>query len=165
MSKMLGPSGITATSPPGATGLMRSSMPGSPTVSLPILHSFGWRIGVAIAGILIVLLVMLIAKRLFASTLLAVIAGTLMAIDGHAIVLSRVSLLDNFVTLFTLAGFGLILLDRQRNLPRLQAWIAHKRAGLSEADDGPTWGPTMWGRPYLIVAGLAFGLACSVKSS
>lgn len=127
--------------------------------------SFGWRIGVAIAGILIVLLVMLIAKRLFASTVLAVIAGTLMAIDGHAIVLSRVSLLDNFVTLFTLAGFGLVLLDRQRNLPRLQAWIAQKRAGLSDEDDGPTWGPTMWGRPYLILAGLAFGLACSVKWS
>lgn len=128
-------------------------------------NSFGWRLGVAIAGILIVLLVMLIAQKLFQSTLLTVIAGGLMAIDGHAITLSRVSLLDNFVTLFTLAGFGLVLLDRQQNLPRLMAWLRHRRARLPEGSEGPTWGPTLWNRPYLILAGLAFGLACSVKWS
>ncbi|MEG1392418.1 MAG: phospholipid carrier-dependent glycosyltransferase, partial [Aurantimicrobium sp.] len=128
-------------------------------------NSFGWRCGVAIAGILIVLLVMLIAQKLFHSTTLTVVAGGLMAIDGHAITLSRVSLLDNFVTLFTLAGFGLVLLDRERNLPRLMAWMRRRRAQLGEDADGPTWGPTMWNRPYLLLAGLAFGLACSVKWS
>lgn len=128
-------------------------------------NSFGWRFGVAIAGILIVLLVMLIAQKLFHSTLLAVVAGGLMAIDGHAIVLSRVSLLDNFVTLFTLAGFALVLMDREQNLPRLMEWMRRRRAQLGEHSPGPTWGPTLWNRPYLILAGLAFGLACSVKWS
>ena len=47
---------------------------------------FGWRIAVAVSGILLVLVTMLIAQRLFRSTLLAVIAGGLLAIDGNAIV-------------------------------------------------------------------------------
>ena len=127
-------------------------------------NAFGWRVGVAVAGILIVLLVMLIAQKLFHSTVLTMVAGGLMAIDGHAIVLSRVSLLDNFAALFTLAGFLFILLDRRQNLPRLMAWISSRKAQAENAE-GPSWGPTLWNRPYLILAGLAFGLACGVKWS
>ncbi len=47
---------------------------------------------------------MLITKKLFQSHLLALIAGFLLAIDGHAIVMSRVALLDNFVMSFALLG-------------------------------------------------------------
>ncbi|TPX01124.1 phospholipid carrier-dependent glycosyltransferase, partial [Schumannella luteola] len=53
--------------------------------------AFGWRIGIAVVGILLVALTMLVARRLFASTTLVVVAGGLMAIDGNAIVMSRVS--------------------------------------------------------------------------
>src|SRR5690606_12231255 len=42
----------------------------------------GWRVSVAVAGILLVLLTMLVARRLFGGTLPAVLAGGLMAIDG-----------------------------------------------------------------------------------
>ncbi|MFA9277777.1 MAG: phospholipid carrier-dependent glycosyltransferase, partial [Rhodoluna sp.] len=111
-------------------------------------NSFGWRFGVAVAGILIVLLMMLIAQRLFHNTTLTVVAGGLMAIDGHAITLSRVSLLDNFVTLFTLTGVYFVLIDRGHNLPRLMAWMRRRRAQLGEDHEGPTWGPTLWNRPY-----------------
>src|SRR5665213_1322347 len=69
----------------------------------------GWRISTALVGILAVILLMIIAKHLFKSTLVATIAGLLMAIDGNAIVMSRVSLLDNFVMFFALLGFGAIL--------------------------------------------------------
>ncbi len=124
-------------------------------------NAFGWRVAVAVAGIIIVALVMLIAQRLFSSILLTTVAGGLMAIDGHAIVLSRVSLLDNFVTLFTLTGFALVLMDRQRNLPRLMAWMNRRR----HAEHQPSWGPTLWNRPFLIMAGISFGLACGVKWS
>ncbi|WP_255409242.1 phospholipid carrier-dependent glycosyltransferase [Cryobacterium sp. Y57] len=55
-------------------------------------------------GILTVVLIMLITKKLFQSHLLALIAGFLLAIDGHAIVMSRVALLDNFVMSFALLG-------------------------------------------------------------
>lgn len=119
-------------------------------------NSFGWRFGVAIAGILIVALVMFIAHRLMKSTALTVIAGGLIAIDGHAIVLSRVSLLDNFVALFTLLGFAFILLDREKNFARLTHAL-EKKPG--------SWGPALWNRPYLVLAGLSFGLSIGVKWS
>src|SRR5690606_41625462 len=63
-----------------------------------------WRIGTAVAGILIVALVCVAAHLLFRSPLVTTIAGGLMAVDGHAVVLSRVALLDNFLTLFCLLG-------------------------------------------------------------
>ncbi|MEP6479839.1 MAG: phospholipid carrier-dependent glycosyltransferase [Rhodoglobus sp.] len=119
----------------------------------------GWRIMTAIVGILAVILLMLVAKKLFQSALLATIAGGLMAIDGNAIVMSRVALLDNSVMFFALLGFGAILLDREWSARRLALWYS------TRADAGrPTdWGPALWLRPWLVAAGLAFGLATAVK--
>ena len=122
-------------------------------------NSVGWRISTAIVGILAVVLIMLIAKKLLKSTLLVVLAGSLLAIDGNAIVMSRVALLDNFVMIFVLLGFGAVLLDREWSAGRLEAWIA-QRQKLGRSLD---WGPALWWRPWLISAGLAFGLASSVK--
>jgi dolichyl-phosphate-mannose-protein mannosyltransferase len=126
----------------------------------------GWRISDAVVGILAVVLLMAIAYRLFRSRTLATIAGLLMAIDGNAIVMSRVGMLDNFVMFFALLGFGAILLDRQWSADRLAVWIAR-----SEQDNGSppklraSWGPTLWWRPWLFLAGLAFGLTSAVKWS
>lgn len=124
-------------------------------------NGWGWRIATAIIGILAVVLLMLIARTLTGSLTLATIAGFLFAIDGNAIVMSRVALLDNSVMFFALLGFGAILLDRGWHEARLGAWLARRRT----AGDEPTWGPTLWWRPWLLGAGLAFGLASSVKWS
>jgi dolichyl-phosphate-mannose-protein mannosyltransferase len=124
-------------------------------------NSWGWRISTVLVGILAVVLIMLIAKKLFSSTLLASVAGFLMAIDGHAIVMSRVALLDNSVMFFGLLGFGAVLLDRDWHSSRLAAWLAMRR----ESGKEPVWGPTLWWRPWLLAAGLAFGLCSSVKWS
>ncbi len=121
----------------------------------------GWRISTAIVGILAVLLIMLVAKKLFRSTLLATIAGGLMAIDGNAIVMSRVALLDNSVMFFALLGFGAILLDREWSAHRLATWYARR----TDADRSTHWGPALWGRPWLVAAGVAFGAASAVKWS
>ena len=121
--------------------------------------SFGWRISTAIVGILAVVLIMLVAKKLFRSTLLSVLAGGLLAIEGNAIVMSRVALLDNFAMFFVLLGFGAVLLDREWSRGRLEAWIV-RREKLGRSLD---WGPALWWRPWLIGAGLAFGLASAVK--
>ena len=122
-------------------------------------NSTGWRISTAIVGILAVFVVAMIARELFKSTLLATIAGGLMAIDGNAIVMSRVSLLDNFLMFFALLGFWAILKDRQQSAERLAAWQAtREKKGLST-----DWGPALWWRPWLISAGLIFGLASAVK--
>lgn len=119
----------------------------------------GWRISTAIVGILAVLLVTLIARHLFRSNLLGVLAGFFMAIDGQAIVMSRVSLLDNFVMFFALLGFTAILLDRHQSKRRLDAWIERRDL----AGRASTLGPSLWARPWLLVAGLMLGAATGVK--
>src|SRR5690606_3111114 len=80
-----------------------------------------------------------------------------MAVDGHAIVLSRVALLDNFLMLFVLLGFIAVLLDRGHSRRRLDAWLA--------SHENHDWGPALWWRPWLFAAGLTFGLASAVKWS
>jgi dolichyl-phosphate-mannose-protein mannosyltransferase len=122
---------------------------------------FGWRISTAIVGVLTVLLVMLIAFALFRSTLLTVVAGGLLAIDGNAIVMSRVALLDGSLTLFVLLGFGAIVLDRGHSTRRLEMWVLSRR----RAGRGTDWGPSLWWRPWLLAAGVALGLASAVKWS
>jgi dolichyl-phosphate-mannose-protein mannosyltransferase len=119
----------------------------------------GWRFSVAVAGILSVLVVTLIARHLMKSNLLGVLAGFFVAIDGQAIVMSRVSLLDNFVMFFSLLGFGAILLDRHQSRRRLDAWVVR----MDNAGRDLTWGPALWNRPWLVVAGLLLGAATGVK--
>jgi dolichyl-phosphate-mannose-protein mannosyltransferase len=122
-------------------------------------NTVGWRLSTAVTGILAVVLLMLVAKLLFRSTALATVAGLLFAIDGNAIVMSRVSLLDNFVMFFALLGFGAVLLDRQWSATRLAVWIA----GREKAGRSTDWGPMLWWRPWLVAAGVAFGAASAVK--
>ena len=71
----------------------------------------GWRIGVAVVGILGVAAVMLLTWLLTRAWSIASVAGLLMAVDGNAIVMSRVGLLDNMVMLFALLGMIAIALD------------------------------------------------------
>jgi dolichyl-phosphate-mannose--protein O-mannosyl transferase len=121
--------------------------------------SWGWRISVAIVGILLVGLVMVLAHLLFRSTLLTVIAGGLMAIDGNAIVMSRVALLDVMVAFWGLIGVILVLLDRPFARRRLDRWVLDR-----ELDGRPTdWGPILWWRPWLLLAAVAFGLMSGTK--
>ena len=79
-----------------------------PTMNLNSMPGYAGIIEL-VGGILLVLVTMLLAKRLFRSTLLAVIAGGLIAIDGNAIVMSRVALLDTMLELDAItkrAGFA-----------------------------------------------------------
>ncbi|GAB3580567.1 phospholipid carrier-dependent glycosyltransferase [Leifsonia lichenia] len=123
--------------------------------------SFGWRISTAVVGILAVLVVFLIARKLFGSTILATVAGFLLAIDGHAIVMSRVALLDNSVMFLALLAFWCILLDRQWHATRL----AEKVHAAWAAGRDPAWGPVLWWRPWLLAAGVLAGLCAGVKWS
>src|SRR5882672_3722096 len=68
--------------------------------------AFGWRFSGAVCGVLAVLMVTRIARRMFRSTLLGATAGLLMALDGFQLVLSRTAILDIFVLFFALAAFG-----------------------------------------------------------
>ena len=120
--------------------------------------SFGWRIAGALFGTALVLVVYLVTKTLTRSTPLAAMAGFLLAIDGVAIVLSRVGVLDVFLALFVLLAFWFVLLDQRRHLARLT------RATLARGPE-PSWGPMLWHRPWLLAAGAAAGAAAAVKWS
>ena len=124
-------------------------------------NSLGWRVSTAVVGILAVLLVAVLARTLTRSASLGTIAGLLFAIDGNAIVMSRVALLDNSVMLLALVGFSFVLLDRAWTEARVRRWTDARTA----ADRDTSWGPALWNRPWLVAAGLAFGLDAGVKWS
>ncbi|MEU4017371.1 phospholipid carrier-dependent glycosyltransferase [Microbacterium sp. NPDC028030] len=120
-------------------------------------NSAGWRLATAVLGTGSVLLVYLIARRLSGSIVVATVAGTLLAIDGLSIVMSRIALLDGILTFFLLLGVLFVLIDRERTIPVLERRDP-------DAPD-PFWGPVLWRRPWLIAAGTAFGAASAVKWS
>ena len=127
---------------------------------------FGWRISAAVAGILSVLLVVRIARRLFGSTVLGCAAGLLLALDGIHLVLSRTALLDIFLMLFVLAAFGCAgarpgpaaapVAARAGGRPRPDGRGRAGRQRLSWRDGVPWW---------RLAAGRASGCALAVKWS
>ncbi len=123
--------------------------------------SFGWRFTVAVLGTATVLLTALIARSLFRSTMIGTLAGFLLAIDGQAIVLSRVTLLDGIVTFFVLLGAGALLLDRRWAQRRLDDWVLRR----AKANRDTLWGPVLLWRPWLLAMGIALGLASATKWS
>ncbi|MBT2501556.1 dolichyl-phosphate-mannose--protein mannosyltransferase [Curtobacterium sp. ISL-83] len=123
--------------------------------------SFGWRITVAVLGIATVFLTAVIARSLFRSTLIGTLAGFLLAVDGQAIVMSRVTLLDGILTFFVVLGFGALLLDRRWSARRMDAWVLRR----AEQGRDTLWGPVFWWRPWLLAMGLALGLASATKWS
>lgn len=127
---------------------------------------WGWRIAVAIVGVLTVALVMRIAHLLTGSLHIATLAGLFLAIDGVHVVLSRVALLDGFLTMFVTAGALLMVRD---HLAVGESWRAVARQAFRQDPDsaGPhgRYGPILWRRPWLIAASFTFGLAAGVKWS
>lgn len=123
--------------------------------------AFWWRATTALAGTAAVFILAMVARRLWPSTIVAVMAAFLLAIDGNAIVMSRVALLDNWIMLFALLGFWFVLLDREYAARELARRLADARA---QGRD-PHYGPALWARPWVVAAGAAFGAACAVKWS
>lgn len=75
-------------------------------------ESFGWRFTNALIGIATVVLLYLVSHKLFNSEPVALVAASLMALDGLAIVMSRTALLDNFLTFFVLLAFFFLIRER-----------------------------------------------------
>ncbi|WP_309817665.1 phospholipid carrier-dependent glycosyltransferase [Pseudarthrobacter sulfonivorans] len=131
-------------------------------------NPFGWRFGAALTGTLSVLLLTLIALKLFRSLPLAAAAGLLLAVDGHHLVMSRTSLLDIFLMFWVLAAFGALLLDRDDGRRRLAARLA-RRAAVSTAGRPSARqllaGPWLGIRWWRLAAGASMGLAVGTKWS
>ncbi|MFI2753324.1 dolichyl-phosphate-mannose--protein mannosyltransferase [Cellulomonas sp. P22] len=135
-----------------AWGIELGGGPGNPA---------SWRLAAAVVGTLSVLLLTRIARRLFASTALGTLAGLLLAIDGVAIVHSRISLLDGFVMFFALAAFGALILDREQARRRL----AVRTAALVDAGLPLGRGPGLGVRWWRIAAAVLLGLCIGTKWS
>ncbi len=109
---------------------------------------FGWRIAAAVAGALTVLVLGRLVLRLTGSAWVATLAALLLCLDGVHFVMSRTALLDGFLTLWVVCGVAALVAERDALRTRV-----------------PT-GARLWRpRPWLIAAGLSFGLAAGTKWS
>jgi dolichyl-phosphate-mannose-protein mannosyltransferase len=122
----------------------------------------GWRISAAVAGMLSILIVVRIARRLFRSTVLGCAAGLLMALDGMHFVLSRSALLDIFLMLFVVASFGCLVMDRDQ---RRRRWLQALDGGLDVNRPGPAGRPGLGVPWWRLAAGVLIGCGCAVKWS
>lgn len=129
-------------------------------------NSFGWRFSSALVGTLSVALTAWAAYKLFRSAVLAGSAGLLLAVDGHHITMSRIGILDIFLSFWLLAAFCALLKDREDGRRRLAA-----RLGRLAGPDG-RWtpealvsGPWLGVRWWRLAAGVCLGLAVGVKWS
>ena len=114
-------------------------------------NSFGWRFPSAVAGAVAVVVLTRLARRLTGSTLLGVLAGLLLALDGFSFSISRIGLLDVFLQAFVVSAVACLVVDRDVVRARIRAMD-----GVA-ARVGP--------RGWRIAAGFLFGCACAVKWS
>ncbi|MBC7632458.1 phospholipid carrier-dependent glycosyltransferase [Aeromicrobium sp.] len=109
------------------------------------LDSFGWRISAVVVGTLTVLVLARLVRRMTGSTVIGCFAGLLLTFDGMHFVMSRLALLDVFLTFWLVCGVGCLVADRD--------WL-HDRLDRYQ-----------FVRPWQLLAGFCFGMACSTKWS
>lgn len=117
---------------------------------------FGWRFASAVVGTLSVILIVRAGRRMTGSTLLGVLAGLVLSLDGLHLVQSRIATLDIFLMFWVVAAFTALLIDRDVLRARL--------AGLPP-DALVGWGPRLGVRRWQVVAGLCLGAAIATKWS
>jgi dolichyl-phosphate-mannose--protein O-mannosyl transferase len=152
--------GIAATGKPSDFGCQFGA-------ASPRCHPFSFRVTAALFGTLSVMLLAILAYRLFASALWAGVAGLLLATESLNFVQSRTSMLDIFLVTFVVAGFLFLVLDRQwmdRRTPQPTDLADESREAylLELPPDRP---PAPIFRPWRLGAGLAFGAAVATKWS
>jgi dolichyl-phosphate-mannose--protein O-mannosyl transferase len=124
------------------------------------MDPFGWRVSAAVVGTLSVLVLIRLVRRLTGSTLLGCTAGLLLTFDGLHFVMSRVALLDIFLSFFVLAAVAALVVDRDWSRARMS-----RRVPVGWTPTDADWGPLrgLWFRPWRLVAGIMFGLAVATK--
>ncbi|OBH03886.1 dolichyl-phosphate-mannose--protein mannosyltransferase [Mycobacterium sp. E3247] len=119
----------------------------------------GWRFTGALLGVVLVVLVMRIVRRISRSTLVGAIAGVLVICDGVSFVTARTALLDGILTFFVVAAFGALIVDRDEVRRRMHVALLEGRAAET------LWGPRLGVRWWRFSAGVLLGLACGTKWS
>jgi dolichyl-phosphate-mannose--protein O-mannosyl transferase len=110
----------------------------------------------ALLGTIAILIVARVARRMFRSTALGVVAGVLFSLDGLEFVQSRTAMLDIYLMFWILAAFACLVIDRDDGRRRL----ADQLVAPLRPDD---WGPSLGFRKWRWAAGLCLGAACATK--
>lgn len=121
---------------------------------------FGWRVSSAVAGTLMVMVMIRLARRVTRSTMLGLVAGVLMCFEGQQLVLSRLSLLDIFLAFFLLCAVSCMVTDRDWGRERLARVVPPGNRLSPES-----WGPLLLWRPWRLATGVCWGLAIGTKWS
>jgi dolichyl-phosphate-mannose-protein mannosyltransferase len=116
--------------------------------------SVGWRFPSAVAGAVAVVVLARLGRRLTGSTVLGLLAGLLLALDGLSFTLSRIGLLDIFLQVFVVSAVACLVVDRDRVRQRILGALP-----------APATGFRLGPRGWRIAAGFLFGCACAVKWS
>ncbi|MEJ5920025.1 MULTISPECIES: dolichyl-phosphate-mannose--protein mannosyltransferase [unclassified Corynebacterium] len=119
----------------------------------------GWRFMSAVAGVLVVMALMDIVRRLSGSTLAVTIVGMYAVLDGVLFVSSRVGMLDMIQAVFVIGAVWALMLDRDDVVCRLRE---NRDAGTIL--DSPI-GPYLGWRWWRLAAGILLGLSLGVKWS
>ena len=117
-------------------------------------NGLGWRFSGAVCGVIIVLLVARIVRRITRSTLIGGIAGLLIIADGVSFVTARTALLDVFLVTFVVAAFGALIVDRDQMRERMHVALLEGRIG--ETAFGPRLGVRWWRFGAGVLLGLGF---------
>jgi dolichyl-phosphate-mannose-protein mannosyltransferase len=123
------------------------------------MNSFGWRFASLIFGTLLIMVTIRLVRRVSKSTMIGGLAGILLTFDGLAFVMSRTALLDIFMAFFLVAAVACVVADREWFRNRLADYLERREL----SDLAGRFGPALILRPWLIAAGLCFGLAMGTK--
>jgi 4-amino-4-deoxy-L-arabinose transferase-like glycosyltransferase len=75
-------------------------------------NSFGWRIPGALLGVGSVMLIYLIAKKLFKDELVGLLSASVFALEGLPLVMTRIGMNDSYFLFFSLLALYLLLVDK-----------------------------------------------------
>ncbi len=120
------------------------------------VNELGWRIAAAVAGTIMVVVLVRVTRRMTGSTVLGVLAGLLLTLDGLHFVQSRVAMLDIFLAAWVLGAFACLVADRD---------AVRRRLAVTDDDQLSGWGPRLGWRPWRIAAGICLGAALASKWS
>ncbi|MBB1513759.1 phospholipid carrier-dependent glycosyltransferase [Tessaracoccus sp. MC1627] len=123
-------------------------------------NSYSWRAAAVIAGMVSILIVGRLARRLTGSAYYGTLAALLLAVEGTHVVVSRTGILDIFLMLFVLGGFACLVADRFAAREKL-AWAIALEGGRSAS----ALGPYVEGRWWRVGAGVVLGMAVATKWS
>lgn len=81
-------------------------------------HALAWRLPGVVAAALLASMLVLLARRLFASRLLPVLVGLVVIIDGSMFAQARIGMNDTYVALFIVSGWYFIVAAHKPRLSR-----------------------------------------------